>query len=136
MWLQGPYAPGILEWLRRHARDYDAVIFVTYLYWTAWAGVQECAGAVPTVLHPTAHDEPMIQLSIFDEEMYLPDALAFLTPEEAAYVQTRFPRAPEGDVIGIGVDVDKANGVARDAAPFRARYGLGDAPYLLCVGRV
>jgi glycosyltransferase involved in cell wall biosynthesis len=132
MWLQGPYAPQMLEWLRVRARDYDAVVFVTYLYWTAWAGVQACAGAAPTVLHPTAHDEPMIQLSIFDESMYLPDVLAFLTPEEASSVRNRFPRAPEGDVIGIGVDVD----VPCDPTRFRAAFGIDDAPYLLCVGRV
>ena len=132
MRMEGPEAPELVRFLRRRARDYDVVVFITYLYWTAWAGLQACAGSVPTVLHPTAHDEPPLRLSIFDEVLRLPDALAFLTPEEEQIVQARFPGAPGGDVIGIGIDTDRPGQPDR----FRARFGLGDAPYLLYVGRV
>ena len=132
MRMQGPDAPEVARFLRRRASDYDLVVFITYLYWTAWAGLQACAGAVPTVLHPTAHDEPPLRLSIFDEVLRLPDALAFLTPEEAEVVRARFPTAPAGEVVGIGIDTDRPGEPDR----FRARFGLGDAPYLLYVGRV
>src|ERR671932_820288 len=44
------------------------------------------AGSVPTVLHPTAHDEPMLYLQLFDTTFRHPRALAFLTQEEAALV--------------------------------------------------
>jgi len=132
MRMQGPDAPEVASFLRRRASDYDLVVFITYLYWTAWAGLQACAGAVPTVLHPTAHDEPPLRLSIFDEVLRLPDALAFLTPEEAEVVRARFPAAPGGEVVGIGIDTDRPGEPDR----FRARFGLGDAPYLLYVGRV
>jgi glycosyltransferase involved in cell wall biosynthesis len=132
MQMQGPYAPTLVPWVRHHARSYDAVVFITYLYWTTWAGLRECAGAVPTLLHPTAHDEPPMRLSIFQEVMRAPDAFAFLTPEEADLVRDRFPGAPPGDVMGIGVDMDRDG----DADAFRRRYGLGNAPYLLYVGRV
>jgi glycosyltransferase involved in cell wall biosynthesis len=132
MRMQGPDAPGIVPFLRRRARDYDVVIFITYLYWTAWAGLRACAGSVPTILHPTAHDEPPLRMSIFDEVLRLPDALAFLTPEEQQIVDARFPGAPRGDVIGIGIDTSRPGRPER----FRARFGLGDAPYLLYVGRV
>jgi hypothetical protein len=91
MQMQGPYAPELVPWLRRHAGSFDVVVFITYLYWTTWAGLRECAGAVPTLLHPTAHDEPPMRLSIFQEVMRTPDAFAFLTPEEADLVRRRFP---------------------------------------------
>jgi glycosyltransferase involved in cell wall biosynthesis len=107
-------------------------VFITYLYWTAWAGLRACAGSVPTLLHPTAHDEPPLRMSIFDEVLRLPDALAYLTPEEDQVVRARFPSAPHGDVIGIGIDPAGA----ADPARFRRRFGLGDRPYLLYVGRV
>jgi|tagenome__1003787_1003787.scaffolds.fasta_scaffold20989969_9 glycosyltransferase involved in cell wall biosynthesis len=132
MQMQGPYAPTLVPWIRHHARSYDAVVFITYLYWTTWAGLRECAGAVPTLLHPTAHDEPPMRLSIFQEVMRAPDAFAFLTPEEGDLVRGRFPGAPPGDVVGIGVEMDRDG----DAAKFRRRFGLGTAPYLLYVGRV
>jgi len=87
---------------------------------------------VPTLLHPTAHDEPPMRLSIFQEVMRAPDAFVFLTPEEADLVRARFPGAPSGDVVGIGVEMDRPG----DADAFRRTYGLGDTPYLLYVGRV
>jgi glycosyltransferase involved in cell wall biosynthesis len=132
MQMQGPYSPALASWLRRHAADYDAVVFITYLYWTTWAGLRACGGAVPTMLHPTAHDEPPMRLSIFQEVMRAPDAFAFLTPEEADLVRARFPGAPPGKVVGIGVEMDRPG----DADAFRRRYSLGDTPYLLYVGRV
>jgi glycosyltransferase involved in cell wall biosynthesis len=73
-----------------------------------------------------------MRMSIFEEVLRAPDAFAFLTPEEAALVRERFPGAPHGDVVGIGVEMDRRG----DAAAFRRRFELGDAPYLLYVGRV
>jgi glycosyltransferase involved in cell wall biosynthesis len=132
MRMQGPYAPDLVPWIRRHAPTYDITVFITYLYWSTWACLTECTGAVPTLLHPTAHDEPPLRLSIFEEVMRAPDAFAFLTPEEADLVRERFPGAPPGRVVGVGVETDQPG----DADGFRRRFGLGGAPYLLYVGRV
>jgi glycosyltransferase involved in cell wall biosynthesis len=132
MEMQGPHAPGIVPYLRRHARGYDVVVFITYLYWTTWAGLRECAGVVPTILHTTAHDEPPMRLSIFEEVMRAPDEFVFLTPEEGELVHDRFPGSPPGEVVGIGVEMDRDG----DAAAFRRRFALGSDPYLLYVGRV
>jgi glycosyltransferase involved in cell wall biosynthesis len=132
MQMQGPYAPGIVPWLRRNARGFDVVVFITYLYWTTWAGLRECAGVVPTLLHSTAHDEPPLRLSIFEEVLRGPDEFVFLTPEEGDLVHDRFPGSPPGDVVGIGVEMDHRG----DADAFRRRYALGADPYLLYVGRV
>jgi glycosyltransferase involved in cell wall biosynthesis len=132
MRMQGPDAPQLAQLLRRHATDHDIVVFITYLYWTAWAGLRACAGRVPTVLHPTAHDEPPLRMSIFDEVLRLPDALAYLTSEEEEVVRDRFPSAPHGAVVGIGIEPAGAADVAR----FRRRFDLGADPYLLYVGRV
>jgi glycosyltransferase involved in cell wall biosynthesis len=132
MQMQGPYAPELVPWLRRHVRSFDVVVFITYLYWTAWAGLRECAGAVPTLLHSTAHDEPPLRLSIFEEVFRAPDAFVFLTPEEAELVRERFPDSPPGEVVGIGMETDRPG----DADAFRRRFGLGTDPYLLYVGRV
>ena len=76
---------------------------------------------MPTLLHPTAHDEPPLRLSIFEEVLRAPDAFAFLTPEEADLVRERFPGAPPGEVVGIGVETDAPG----DADAFRRRFELG-----------
>jgi glycosyltransferase involved in cell wall biosynthesis len=132
MRMQGPYVPDLPRWLARNASAFDCVVFVTYLYWTTWAGLRAVAGAHPTVLHPTAHDEPPLRLTLFDELFRLPDALAYLTPEEAQLVAERFPGAPAGEVVGVGVDL----GARASDRLFRRWAGIGRAPYLLYVGRV
>lgn len=128
---QGPYLPGLAAWLAGRAAGFDAVVFFTYLYYTTWAGLPAVAGRVPTVLHPTAHDEPSFHVDLFDTTLRHPDAFAFSTEEEAALVRGRAGGA--GEVIGIGVDLDAGSA---DPAAFRRRWGLGDRPYLLFVGRV
>jgi glycosyltransferase involved in cell wall biosynthesis len=134
MRMQGPYSPALIAWLEANAPRYDVTVFITYLYWTTWAGLRAVAGRTPTVLHPTAHDEPPLRLSVFDEVFRLPDEMAFLAPEERDLVMRRFPGAPSGHSVGVGVDLPDDRGV--DISGFRAQFGLGDDPYVLYVGRV
>lgn len=132
MRMQGPWLPDLRPWLTERAGGYDAVVFFTYLYYTTWAGLPVAAGLAPTVLHPTAHDEPPLALPLFDTLFRQPHAFAFSTDEERALVERRFHvRKPHG-TIGIGFDLDRGG----DAARFRRAYGLGDDPFLLFVGRV
>lgn len=136
MRVQGPNLPGLTPWLREHAPSYDRIVFFTYLYFTASAGLPAAAGMVPTVLHPTAHDEPPLYLSLFDLTYRLPSALAFLTEEEAELVGKRFHVRLPSTVTGLGVELDVAAS-AEDIAEFRAGVaGLGARPYLVYVGRV
>ena len=132
MRMQGPYSPELTTWLGRHARRFDCVVFITYLYWTTWAGLRVVTGVAPVLLHPTAHEEPPLRLSLFDSVFRAPDAFAFLSPEERDLVARRFPGAPPGEVVGVGVEMPD---VADDSA-FRRRFALGDDPYFLYVGRV
>ncbi|MEA2535762.1 MAG: hypothetical protein QOJ93_3573 [Actinomycetota bacterium] len=136
MRVQGPNMPGLAPWLREHATSYDRIVFFTYLYYTASAGLPAAAGLVPTVLHPTAHDEPPLYLSLFDITYRLPKALAFLTEEEAELVANRFHVRLPSTVTGLGVELDVAASPEETAA-FRAGLpGLGARPYLVYVGRV
>jgi glycosyltransferase involved in cell wall biosynthesis len=132
MRLQGPELRDLTPWLGRHAGSFDVVIFFTYLYYPTWAGLPAACGLAPTVLHPTAHDEPPFYLPLFDATFRLPSAFAFSTPEEAGLVRRRFGREAPSEIVGIGVDLDAGGNEDR----FRARWGLGDRPYLLFVGRV
>jgi glycosyltransferase involved in cell wall biosynthesis len=134
MQAQGPDLPGLAPWLDQRAGDYDLVVFFTYLYYTTWRGLSAVAGRVPTVLHATAHDEPPLWLQVFDQMLVLPSAYAYFTEEERDLITRRTSRPRPGRVVGIGTDLDA--GRSADGARFRARFDLGDRPYLLYVGRL
>lgn len=129
---QGPLMHGLVPFLADHASSYDAVIFFTYLWHPTWAGLPVASAQTPTVLHPTAHDEPFIHLRLYDTTFRHPWGFAFSTREELNLVRRRFGFSQPSDVIGIGTDLE----VAGDAAAFRTAAGLGDRPYLLYLGRV
>jgi glycosyltransferase involved in cell wall biosynthesis len=132
MLAQGPLLPELAPWLVERASSFDAVVFFTYLYYTTWAGLPAAAGRTATVLHPTAHQEPQLDLSLFDPTLRLPTLCAYSTSEEQALIAARTGGPRPGEVVGIGVDLE-ARG---DGAAFRSRYELGDRPYLLFIGRV
>jgi glycosyltransferase involved in cell wall biosynthesis len=128
--LQGPWLPELPGWLRANSGDFDVTVFITYLYFTAWAGLP--AARSPAVLHPTAHDEPPIYLPMFDSMFRETSALGYLTREEQEFVERRFRVRRPSIVSGIGIDLDPGG----DPGGFRRRHRLEDVPYLACVGRI
>jgi len=129
---QGPDVPELVPWLQERAWTYDVAVFFTYLYKVTFDGLPVAARLVPTVLHPTAHDEPALYLDLFDFVLRQPHAFACSTEEEAALIRGRRRSVAPTSVVGIGVDLDFTG----DETSFRTAYGLGDRPYLLVVGRV
>jgi len=130
---QGPYVPQLVPWLSSRAPGYDVVVFFTYLYYTSWAGLPVASALAPTVLHPTAHDEPSLHLDIFRILFRHPAAFACLSEEEESLVRRRFGVRQPSAVIGVGVDLQRPDDAGRE---FRAAYGLGERPYLVYLGRV
>ena len=136
-WLaeQGPIVPGLVPWLVERAPGYDVVVFFTYLFYPTWAGLPAVSGLVPSVLHPTAHDEAALAVPHFDTVFLHPSAFAFSTEEERDLVRRRFGITQPSAVIGVGVDLDGVAPPGAEAA-FRTAHGLDDRPYLVFVGRV
>ncbi|HEY3701166.1 MAG TPA: glycosyltransferase family 4 protein [Acidimicrobiales bacterium] len=130
--LQGPDLPDLERWLEVHAANYDVVVFFTYLYETTVAGLPVAARTTPTILHPTAHDEPPFGLQLFELALRHANAFACSTEEEARLIRSKLHGRPPISEIGIGVEMD----VDGDGAAFRVKHGLGRRPYILYVGRV
>jgi glycosyltransferase involved in cell wall biosynthesis len=126
---QGPWIPDLGDWLGDRSREFDAVSFITYLYYTTWRGLRFCNA--PSVLHPTLHDEPPAYLPLFDEMFRLPHAFAFLSEEEADLVRRRYRVRRPSDITGVGVESE----LPGDPEMFRRQFDLGDAPYIVTVGR-
>lgn len=132
LWMkcQGPYAPGLIQFIRNHHTDYDLFIFVTYLYYTTVAGIKEVYDK--SILIPTAHDEYCIYFPCYRDIFQNPKGIVYLTDEEKEFVQKTFSNQKiPGIVAGVGVDIPSDT----DEKRFRDKYKIsGD--YLVYAGRV
>ena len=126
--LQGPVCPDLVEAVA--AGDADVVVFYPYLYFPTVRAIERVAGRA--VMHPAAHDEPPLYLPCFQSVFGASRGFVFQTQSERRLVEHLFPVAHVPQVVmGLGVDP-----VPADPAVARHRLGLGDRPYLCCVGRV
>jgi glycosyltransferase involved in cell wall biosynthesis len=126
--LQGPKSPALLAAVE--ASDADVIAFYPYLYYPTVRGlplVRERA-----ILHPAAHEEPALHLPLFDDLFTQCRGFAFHTRSERRLVIERFDVATTPQVV-VGLGVEEQDGSAEAA---RAAFGLGEAPFLLCIGRV
>jgi glycosyltransferase involved in cell wall biosynthesis len=127
---QGPYAPELLDHLFKRGREYDHVLFFTYIYYPTVLGLP----LVPerAVLVPTAHEESAIGLATYKPVFHAARAIAYNTEEERRMVWRRFRNERvSNEIVGVGIDVP----AERSAKRFRERHRI-DGPYLLYVGRL
>ena len=102
--MQGPWCPALIEYLTRHHKSYDAIIFFTYLYAPTVLGLE--VDPARSILVPTAHDEPAIRLGIYKEMFRLPTAIAYNTDVERNFLKSTFDiRAVAEETVGCGVDL-------------------------------
>ena len=126
--LQGPVSEGVLEAVI--GSSHDVICFYPYLYHPIVHGILSSPG--PSVLHPAAHDEPALDLPIMAEAFARVDGLAYQTAAERQVVESRFPVAQKPS-IDLGMGFRAFGGAVSDV---RAKFGLGEDPFLLCLGRV
>ncbi len=125
---QGPHSPELIDAIA--ASPADLVVFYPYLYEPTVLGIERVRDRA--VMHPAAHDEAPIRLPVFRDVFRAARGLVFQTYAEARFVNTRFDTAATRQlVVGLGSDPQPG-----EPGPARAALGLGDAPYLLSVGRV
>jgi glycosyltransferase involved in cell wall biosynthesis len=156
-WLrrQGPWCPGLIEYLERHHAQYDILIFFTYLYAPTVLGLR--VAPHKSLLVPTAHDEPAIRLGIYRDVFAAPAGIVWNTDVERQFVSDMFHlRAIVEDVVGCGVDLPEGEAITPEeerehvapssreklaphlegpANAFRRRYRLHD-PFVLYGGRI
>jgi glycosyltransferase involved in cell wall biosynthesis len=105
-WLeqQGPWCPALVEHLQRNHRQFEALIFFTYLYAPTVLGLE--IDPARSILVPTAHNEPAIQLALYREMFKKPAAVAFNTETEKNFLKTTFEfRAVAEETVGCGVEL-------------------------------
>lgn len=126
--LQGPLNPAVVEAVR--VSDADVVVFYPYLYYPTVFGIG--AAGSRAVMHPAAHDEPPLRLPLFRGVFAAARGLVFQTWSERRLVEETFPVGSTRQIV-LGLGIEEGPG---EPALARAALGLGDRPYLACVGRV
>ncbi|HVM63920.1 MAG TPA: glycosyltransferase family 4 protein, partial [Acidimicrobiales bacterium] len=131
--LQGPRSSALLDAVV--ASRADVIAFYPYLYHPTVRGLPLVRDRA--VLHPAAHEEPALHLGLFDRLFATCRAFAFHSRSERALVQARFAVGATPQVVaGLGVQRPGPGADAGPAALARRTWDLGDAPYVVCVGRV
>ena len=141
--LQGPKSPALLEAIA--ANDADVLAFYPYLYYPTVRGLPLVEDRA--ILHPAAHEEAALHLPIYDDLFRRCRGFAFHSRSERSLVEARFGVATTPQVlVGLGVeepdplDGDGDGGGSGSGSGLRAsardEHGLGERPYLICIGRV
>lgn len=126
---QGPYLLELIEYLEKCHEEYDALIFFTYLFYPTIYGLR--VAPEKSILIPTAHDEPPIYFSIFQQVFDKPKAILFNTTSERAFVHKMFNNQHiYHDITGVGVDKPSFKRVPLD------EYVREDERYLIYIGRI
>lgn len=132
MWIksQGPYCPQLIAYMKDHKNDFDAFVFVTYLYYTTAIGLPEVAEKA--ILVPTAHNEYCIYFRMYEEIFRSPKGIIYLTEEEEKFVEQLFKNHDiPHEIAGSGIDIlDNVTG-----ENFKKKYGI-ESDYVIYVGRV
>lgn len=130
-WIEhmGPYCPELVEYVDKHQDEYEAIIVVTYLYYTAVKSIVRIKNKA--IFIPTAHQEPFIHFDMYKKVFGAADAFVFLTDEEKDLVHSIFhnENVPY-EVMGVGVEVPEVV----DSERFKKKYNLDN--YLIYVGRI
>ena len=127
---QGPDSPDLLDAV---AEISDGVVAMSpYLYQPTVRGAR--SASVPVVLHGAAHPEAPLRLPVFDRLYAEADGLAFFSQAEQQLVLERFPATTTTPQVVLGMPIDVDSPV--DPAGARNALGLGDEPFVVCLGRV
>jgi len=126
----GPVCPDAVD--AAAESDCAVVTFHPYLYHPTVTGVRRLGRRA--VLHPAAHDEPPIHLPVFRAVFDDAAGLAFWTHTEQRTATRLFPASAVTPqlVVGIGIEPGPR---ATNADDVGERLGIGDRPYLLCLGK-
>ena len=130
-WLDsgGPRSPALIRHIARIQNDVDFFVFVSFRYYHAFHGSR--AVAKKAVLIPTAERDPAVGMAIFAPVFRGVRAVAYLTPEERALVESIAARKGPSIVAGLGSAIPDRP----DAMRFRRKHNIR-RPFAIYVGRI
>jgi glycosyltransferase involved in cell wall biosynthesis len=99
----GPSSPGLIDFLKRHNRNYDAVVFFSLLHATTVHGI--AAAPDRSIVFPHVQLHPVLRFSLWPEVLNAARGIGYASASERRVVRG-FLRIfhPSEDVIGVGVE--------------------------------
>lgn len=131
-WLEqmGPYCPKAVSFLRENAARYEAVIFVTYVFYLTVKGIGLRLNNA--ILLPTAHNDTTIGLPLYHDVFKLPAAILYNSVEEKNLIIEKFHTESKlSRLTCIGIDIPEER---EYRLPARLQEYEGN--YIVYVGRI
>jgi glycosyltransferase involved in cell wall biosynthesis len=127
---RGPYTPDLVEFIKEHKDEYDAFIFVTYMFYPTYFGAREVYEKAFFV--PTAHNEEPIYMEIYKELFNSVKGIIYLTEEEKKFVNKQFKNSNVPSIVnGMGIDIPDED----NSKEFCEKNGI-DGKYIVYCGRI
>ncbi|WP_158796534.1 glycosyltransferase family 4 protein [Pedobacter sp. L105] len=127
---QGPFVPGLINYLEQHQEEYTALIFFTYLYFPTLYGLR--VAPEKSILIPTAHDESAIYLPGFRSFFKLPKVILYNTKAEKNFVNQLFDNGDiYTDIAGVGIERYHPEKEYQSSDILKS-----EAPYFIYIGRI
>jgi len=99
----GPWSPGLIDFIKRQHRSYDALVFFSLCNPVTVHGVQIAPDR--SVLFPHLQLQPALRFSLFAEVLAAARAVGFLSSAERRLMRAYVRVTPQHDeVVGIGID--------------------------------
>jgi len=99
----GPWSPGLLDFLKRQHRSYDALVFFSLWNPLTVHGLQ--IAPERSVLFPHLQLQPALRFGLFREVLSSARALGFLSAAEPRLLRDYVRLTPEhAELVGIGID--------------------------------
>lgn len=108
----GPSSPGLIDYLRRQQRAYDAIVFFSLYHSTTVLGI--AAAPDQSVLFPYLRLDAPLRFSLWNEVLAHAKAVGYLSSAERTLMH-RFLRirTANEEIVGIGVDTLARQGYPR-----------------------
>ena len=127
---RGPYTPDLVEFIKEHKDEYDAFVFVTYMFYPTYFGAREVYEKAFFV--PTAHNEEPIYMEIYKELFNSVKGIIYLTEEEKEFVNKQFKNSNIPSIVnGMGIEIPKED----NSKEFCEKNGI-DGKYIVYCGRI
>lgn len=127
---QGPTTPDLINYIKANEKDYDCLIFFTYLYYPTVFGI--AVNPQKTIFIPLAHDEWALYMPVFKPIFNTPACIMYNTVSEKRLVNRLFNnQAVYSEIAGTWVNIP-AELPDRD---IKSELGI-TADYILYIGRI
>jgi glycosyltransferase involved in cell wall biosynthesis len=101
---QGPTTPDLINYIKTNEKNYDCLIFFSYLYYPSVFGIH--INPKKTIFIPTAHDEWALYMPVFKPLFKLPACIMYNTIAEKKLVNRLFKNeSVYADIAGTWVNM-------------------------------